>query len=166
MTEPLSPISATVTLRQVASAARWVPSVTSWLVGANVAPAVPAFTPHAWASSAPNANRQSVGVPGGRNQTPLSTPQPEAESPAKRLSPPKSPTVTSQDAGVGTSEFSVVSSTPLQPGSGSVVPAASRESTRPSPSSSLPLSHLGAGGGSVAQLPTGSISSVVLPLRL
>jgi len=39
------------------------------------------------------------------------------------------------------------------------VPAASRESIMPSPSSSLPLLHFGAGGGSVAQLPTVSCSS-------
>ncbi len=57
-----------------------------------------------------------------------------------------------------------MSATPLQPGSGSVVPAESRESTSPSPSSSLPLLHFGAGGGSVLQFWTGSCSSIGGPL--
>ncbi len=136
----------------------------SWLVGANDAPAVPALTEQSCASSSPNLKRQSVAVPGGRNQMPLSTPQPEVATPAKRLSPPNRPTSISHDAGEGVSESSLVSVVELQPGSGSVVPAASRESIMPSPSSSLPLLHFGAGGGSVAQLPTVSCSSATSPL--
>src|SRR5688572_7635277 len=75
------------------------------------------------------------------------------------------PIWTSHQSGIGSSEFSEVSAGLEQPGSGSVAPAKSRESFRPSPSSSEPLEHFGGGAGSVRQLRTFSCSSAVGPLR-
>src|SRR5688500_6919301 len=75
------------------------------------------------------------------------------------------PIWTSHQSGIGSSEFSEVSFVLEQPGSGSVAPAARRESFTPSPSSSLSLVHFGGGAGSVRQLRTFSRSSAVGPLR-
>src|SRR4051794_36942979 len=68
----------------------------------------------------------------------------------------------SQPAGSGCSESSLASPDPLQPGSGSLAPAASRASTRPSPSSSRPFAQAGWAPG--VQPPTGSTSSATSPL--
>ena len=143
------------------------PSVTSWLVSANVARRGAGLTAHAWRVVVAELEEQSVGGAGRAEPDALehaaARGRQRRRSACRHRRGRRSTSQRVRRRQLASSRS--CPSSPLQPGSGSVAPAASRESIMPSPSSSLPLLHFGAGGGSVAQLPTGSCSSATSPLR-